>query len=238
VFLMRSSVAAFALILRDAAAGRVEYLAQWNDGWNAFHFIGGHKRDSESFHDCCVRETAEELGLVEGPDFRVAAERRHHLRYVHFSERVKVDTDYTVELFDVELVGDAVSAVEVNLDNRWLTESDLRTGRCRDGRAVSPTMLRILALAGLAPHEFDLFVSNNEKSSDLSFPCVWSALKGRGPSLVVLDNLGWPELLGGAKRLGVLPAGDAVHFGEKAPRTELPLRWLTQNDPDIDGPGS
>ncbi len=151
---MRTSVAAFALIRRAVAAGCVEYLARWNEGWKAFHFVGGHKHDGESFRACCVRETAEELGLVESRDFRLAAERRNHLRYVHFSERAKVETDYTVELFDVELLGDARSAVEASPDNRWLTESEIRTGRCRDGRAVSPTMLRILSLAGLTLDEF------------------------------------------------------------------------------------
>src|SRR5262245_52404020 len=148
---MRSSVAAFALIRRAVAGGRVEYLGQWNDGWHAYHFVGGHQRDGESFRDCCIREVAEELDLVECRDFRVADERRNHLRYIHFSERAKVETDYTAELFDVELLEDAARVVEADSDNRWLTESDIRTGRCRDGRAVSPTMLRILSLAGLAP---------------------------------------------------------------------------------------
>ncbi|HEY7422973.1 MAG TPA: NUDIX domain-containing protein [Gemmataceae bacterium] len=152
---MRTSVAAFALFRRAASAGRVEYLAQWNDGWHAFHFVGGHKRDNESFRDCCVREVAEELGLVEERDFRIAAQRRSHLRYIHWSERVKADTAYTIELFDVELLSSAAAAVESGANNRWLTESDIRAGRCRDGRAVSATMLRILSLAGLTSDEFD-----------------------------------------------------------------------------------
>jgi tetratricopeptide (TPR) repeat protein len=156
---MRTSVSALALFRRSAPAGRVEYLAQWNEGWHAFHFIGGHKRDSESFCDCCVREVSEELGLLEGRDFRIASERRNHLRYIHWSERAQTDTAYTVELFDAELLPPAAASVESDANNRWLTESDIRAGRCRDGRAVSPTMLRILSLAGLTPDEFDLFVS-------------------------------------------------------------------------------
>src|SRR5262249_12766629 len=143
---MRTSVAAFALFRRAAPDGRVEYLAQWNAGWNAFHFVGGHKHDDESFRDCCVREVREELGLVEGQGFRVAAERRSRLRYVHWSESAQAETDYTIELFNAELFGDAAHQVEADPDNRWLTEAEIRAGRCRDGRAVSPTMLRILAL--------------------------------------------------------------------------------------------
>ena len=83
---MRSSVAACALFRRATATGRVEYLARWNDSWNDFHFVGGHIREDESFRDCCVRETTEEFGLVDGRDFGVAAERRDCLRNVHFSE--------------------------------------------------------------------------------------------------------------------------------------------------------
>ncbi|MBI1917937.1 MAG: NUDIX domain-containing protein [Planctomycetes bacterium] len=192
---MRSSIAAFALFRRAGSAGRVEYLAQWNDGWNAFHFVGGHKREDESFRVCCVREVAEELGLIEGRDFHVAAERHSRLRYVHFSERAKAETDYTVELFDVELLGDAASAFEADTsprrqrgdvpslalragvegprgeENRWLTESDLRTGRCRDGRTVSPTMLRILSLAGLTHDEFPVS-ADREVDRPRPFPGV------------------------------------------------------------------
>jgi ADP-ribose pyrophosphatase YjhB (NUDIX family) len=163
---MRTSVAAFALFRRAGPDGRVEYLAQWNDGWDAFHLVGGHKRDGESFRACCAREVAEELGLVEGRDFRLAAERRSHLRYAHWSKRAKAETDYTVELFDAELLGDAARAVEADPRNRWLTEGDIRAGRCRDGRAVSPTMLRILSPAGLTPDAFDGSVGYAHKEVD------------------------------------------------------------------------
>jgi 8-oxo-dGTP pyrophosphatase MutT (NUDIX family) len=152
---MRTSVAAFALFRRDAPAGRVEYLAQWNEAWHAFHFVGGHKRDDESFRDCCIREVAEELGLVEGRDFRLAPERRCHLRYIHWSESARADTSYTIELFDAELLSPAVASVQADPNNRWLIESDIRAGRCRNGRAVSPTMLRILSLAGLTADKSD-----------------------------------------------------------------------------------
>jgi hypothetical protein len=86
------------------------------------------------------------LGLVEGRDFRVAPERRCHLRYVHWSERARADTTYTVELFDAELLPPSTAAVEADANNRWLTEGDIRAGRSRDGRAVSATVLRILYL--------------------------------------------------------------------------------------------
>ena len=55
-------------------------------------------------------------------------------------------------------------------------------------------------------------LSDDEKRSyDLSFPRMWNVLKGRGRSLLVLDNLDRADLLAGAKQRGILPAGDAVH---------------------------
>lgn len=153
---MRASIGAFALFRRAAAGGRLEYLAQWNEGWHAFHFVGGHKRDEESFRDCCVREVSEELGLVEGCGFHVAPERRSHLRYIHWSERAQNATAYTIELFDAELLSPAAVCVDSDANNRWLTGSDIHAGCCRDGRAVSATMLRILSLAGITPDDFDI----------------------------------------------------------------------------------
>jgi hypothetical protein len=43
---MRTSLAAFALFRRATPGGRIEYLAQWNERWHAFHFIGGHQPPS------------------------------------------------------------------------------------------------------------------------------------------------------------------------------------------------
>jgi 8-oxo-dGTP pyrophosphatase MutT (NUDIX family) len=146
---MRNSIAAFALFRRAGVAGQVEYLAGWNASWKAFHLIGGHREAEESFRACCVREVEEELGLVEGRDFRVAGERLAHLEYVHWSERAQADTAYTLELFEAELSGEAAEAVVRDENNRWLNEGEIRRGRCADGKAVSPTLPRILEMAGL-----------------------------------------------------------------------------------------
>ncbi len=160
---MRTSVAALALFRRTGPCGAIEYLSQWNDKWQAFHFIGGHKEPDESFRACCVREVAEELRLAEGGQFRVAAEPLARLDYVAFSQGAGVETAYTVEMFDAELLGDAEQVVEADPANRWLSEADIRARCCRDGRAVSDTMFRQLTLAGLTPGEFDLFVSYAHK---------------------------------------------------------------------------
>jgi ADP-ribose pyrophosphatase YjhB (NUDIX family) len=156
---MRTSVGAFAVFRRPTASGAVEYLTQWNDRWHAFHLVGGHKEPDESFRTCCVREVTEEVHLEEGRDFRVADRPLAHLEYVAFSRGAGEETAYTVELFDAELLGEAAQAVAADTANRWVSEADVRARRCRDGRAVSETMLRLLSLAGLTPGEFDVFVS-------------------------------------------------------------------------------
>jgi tetratricopeptide (TPR) repeat protein len=150
-------------VRRASPGGEAEYLAQWNERWQAFHFVGGHKRPGESFRNCCVRETEEELHLTAVRQFRVAAEPLAHLAYVAFSHGAGAETAYTIELFDVELLQDTAALVAADPANRWLSEADIRARRCRDGRTVSDTMLRVLALAGLTPGEFDLFVSYAHK---------------------------------------------------------------------------
>jgi hypothetical protein len=156
---MRTSVAALALVRRPTASGGVEYLARWDERRDAFHFVGGHKGADESFRACCVREAEKGLGLTDGQHFRVAAGPLAHLEYVAFSRGSAAETAYTVELFEVDLLGDAARTVAADPANRWLSEADVRACRCRDGQAVSDRMLRLLALAGLTPGEFDLFVS-------------------------------------------------------------------------------
>src|SRR5262245_5104151 len=97
---MRLSVSSLAVIRRTGPDGLVCYLTQWNAGWDAFNFVGGHKHDDESHRACLVRELAEELGLYPAaadpdsaaappgngaPHCRVAAEPLGRLEYESFS---------------------------------------------------------------------------------------------------------------------------------------------------------
>lgn len=141
---MRTSIASIALIQRHAA-GQPLWLAQWNEGWQAYNFVGGHKHDDESFRECLVREIAEELDLRDAVDVQVSAARRQRLEYTARSQRNGEETRYTIELFDVALVGDRpLDAINANPANRWLTEAEIESGRCHDGRPVSPTTKRFL----------------------------------------------------------------------------------------------
>ena len=122
---MRQSVASIALIRREAN-GQTQWLAQWNKAWKSFSFVGGHKRDDESFRECVVREIEEELGLREGQDVLVASAPLEHLEYTDVSRRTGEQTEYVIELFDVALIGDgAAPAIEANSANRWLSEMEI-----------------------------------------------------------------------------------------------------------------
>ena len=142
---MRQSLAAVALIRREQE-GQTVWLAQWNPRWQRYHFVSGHKQPDESFRQCMVRELAEELHVRESIDFRVAAEPLSHLEYTAWSESAQAETAYTMEAFEVELIGEmAQQTVHADPRNRWLTEPEIRGQYCRDGNPASPSMGLILS---------------------------------------------------------------------------------------------
>jgi 8-oxo-dGTP diphosphatase len=147
----RRSVAAVALIRRPEQ-GRTLFLAQWNPKWDAFHLVGGHKHPDESFRACLIREVGEELGLEEISDFIAPIGPLARLEFDALSASAGKSTDYTMEVFEVELTGDsALAKVAANPANRWLTEAEIRAGRCADGRPVSPTTARIVTTVSSKP---------------------------------------------------------------------------------------
>lgn len=169
---MRKSIASLAFISRRRAE-EAEYLAQWNADWSAFHFIGGHKQAEESFRECLLREISEELG-PPADGFAVAADPTAHLHFTAFSRRVRAETGYTIELFDVDLGGGPVlEDLERRPENAWLTTAEIAAGVARDGRAISATMALILwktaRLSGLHPSEvFAIGVTGHRDLCSLS----------------------------------------------------------------------
>jgi 8-oxo-dGTP pyrophosphatase MutT (NUDIX family) len=142
---MRQSIAAVALIRRQQD-GQTLWLVQWNPRWQKYHLVSGHKLPDETFRECMVRELGEELGLHEETDFRLAAEPLAHLEFTAWSESAGAETAYTMELFEVGLIGAAArQKVDTNPGNRWLSDEEIRTERCEDGKAVSTTLPLILS---------------------------------------------------------------------------------------------
>jgi ADP-ribose pyrophosphatase YjhB (NUDIX family) len=141
---MRTSVGSFALITRQRE-GRTELLTQWNKRWKAFSFVGGHKRENESFRECLVREVKEELGLAGG-ELEAADEPLVRAEYMDWSDSAQEETAYVHHFFRVRLIGErAEAAVAAAPENMWLTEDEIAAGRTRDGRTVSRTVKNFLA---------------------------------------------------------------------------------------------
>jgi 8-oxo-dGTP pyrophosphatase MutT (NUDIX family) len=148
---MRHSEGSLAYIARRRQ-GQVELLTQWSDSWRAFHLVGGHRHLGENFHECVVREVMEELGLHVGVDFQAADQPLAHLEFIGWSESARVETAYTLEIFRVELLGEAVEQqVATCPQNRWLTQGELRAAVCTDGKRVSPSLSRILEMLARSP---------------------------------------------------------------------------------------
>lgn len=142
---MRRSIAAVAIIRREDR-GRAQWLAQWNDHWQCYSFVAGHKRPTESFRECLVREMGEELGLHERADFTAPTEPRCQVEFTEWSQSARAETNYTMALFDVHLENDAArEKVDADPRNRWLTQAEIQSEQAADGKRVSPTMGRLLA---------------------------------------------------------------------------------------------
>ena len=141
---MRKSIAAVALIRRELA-GQVQWLAQWNQRWRCYYFVGGHKRPEESFRECVIREIDEELHLEPRVDFLLGSEPVARLEFDAFSENTFTDTHYIIELFEVVLTSvEACRKVESSPENRWLSDDEICRGRTGDDRPISGTMKRLL----------------------------------------------------------------------------------------------
>jgi 8-oxo-dGTP pyrophosphatase MutT (NUDIX family) len=146
---MRESLASIAVIRRQQD-GQTLWLAQWNPKWKRYHFVGGHRHADESFRQCVIREVQEELEIAEGAEFLVGERTLSHLDYIAWSEGAGQQTHYVMELFEVQFTSDeARRKVEADRHNRWLTETEIRKSRCRDGQPVSATMALLIGKAEL-----------------------------------------------------------------------------------------
>ena len=97
-----------------------------------------------------IREIGEELEIVAGQDFLVADQPLAHLDYTAWSDGARQETHYVMELFEVQLLGEAArQRVESDARNRWLTEQEIHEKRCSDGSPVSETMGLLLEAQGI-----------------------------------------------------------------------------------------
>jgi len=149
---LRRSEGGLAIVQR-CAKGETQWLAQWNEKWQAYFFVGGHRADRETFRECVIREITEELDLSPA-ECPVAECPAHHFEYQAVSKSANELTSYTMELFEAHLTQCALDKIGVDPNNRWLTKGEILRMEADDGRPVSESMAAILSLAKLiAAHE-------------------------------------------------------------------------------------
>ncbi|MBL8826954.1 MAG: NUDIX hydrolase [Planctomycetaceae bacterium] len=144
---MRESLGGCALIVGERDGQRV-YLANWNEKWHAWSWVGGHKRDDESFRECVVREVHEELGLDPATDYTVAERELKRLDNVAMSASAGAVTNYVLVWFAVQLAPAAIARLADNTQVRWLTEREIIDLHTADGQPVSSTMLKLIETLG------------------------------------------------------------------------------------------
>jgi len=151
---MRTSEAGLALFKRLKEGGAVEYLTQWNENWQMFSLIGGHVEAGESFHQCCVREVAEELELTPEVDFSLGSDPLLPQReYTAMSKPAGVETRYRVELYSGELLTEkAALKVDTNPANRWLSETEILNEAAADGKPISSQVKMVFQLFRVFEH--------------------------------------------------------------------------------------
>ncbi len=104
--------------------GNRQWLAQWNEHWKAFFFVGGHREGDESFRDCVLREIGEELELTV-TEFALSPSALHVLNYRAVSRSADELTDYHLELFETQLSEPSLSKVSTNAKNKWIDEDEI-----------------------------------------------------------------------------------------------------------------
>lgn len=139
----RYSRASFAVIRRDDGC-RPRWLAQWNPRWARYNFVGGHLEGDESFRECVIRETAEELDLQIAADFTVGSSPLAHREFSSWSAGADQVTDYSLELFGVSIAPAAMPRVDAQPNNRWLSAEEIAAGQTTDGQPISETVQRLL----------------------------------------------------------------------------------------------
>jgi ADP-ribose pyrophosphatase YjhB (NUDIX family) len=134
------------VLIQRTVGGRKQWLAQWNENWKAFFFIGGHREDDETFRDCVIREIKEELGL-DPIDCPVAATVASRVEYKAISKSASELTEYIMELYCAQPNPTGLKKIADNPKNKWLDEDEIERQESHDARRVSVSMQVILDLA-------------------------------------------------------------------------------------------
>jgi 8-oxo-dGTP pyrophosphatase MutT (NUDIX family) len=140
----RKSEAVVAIISRKTE-DPPSWLVQWNEKWQRYYLIGGHREDKEAATQCLERELHEELS-IEPADYQTDVLASEPAKYQDWSVGSWQTTDYVLWPFRVTLSPDAVKKVGKDAANRWITEREIRAERCDDGQLISPATRKTLEM--------------------------------------------------------------------------------------------
>ena len=182
---MRTSEASLALITRVNALGETEYLTQWNEKWQAYSLIGGHREESESFRECCIREVEEELGLRRDVGFAVPeVPITPAIEFVMYSKTAGEETRYRMQLFRVEIASARdCDLIDANRINRWLSESEIVNRLTRDDRSVSEQVVRVLKASGILEGDSGDTSVNSLRNTEPTVTWIADARRNLGDDL-------------------------------------------------------
>lgn len=142
---MRRSESALAYIVRIHHEKPL-WLAQWNERWMRYHFVGGHREPDETFRECLIREVHEELMISTPEDFSLGTGPALRWEHEAESQRNQLWTHYKMEIFEVCLTAKACRHVSERRENRWLTEQQILNGQTSEGRQICNNMAGVLSL--------------------------------------------------------------------------------------------
>ena len=128
------------------------WLSFWNAAAQQFSFVVAERLENESWRECLDRELAWELDLRRGKDYLISSMARLHFEEAIVEPNSDEPAKLEIEFYVVDPYGRAGREAFKSLpDSRWLSNNELRSGKCESGEAIDPWLVDLLRKADLLP---------------------------------------------------------------------------------------
>jgi hypothetical protein len=140
---MEKQVQAVALIPRSHA-DRSHWFALWQPERESFDFVTARFGEGESPRDVLDREVSKALGLPSN-EFLVANMAQINLEVLEVAACDQMPQPLCIAFYLIQLYSRrARQAVNSHPAGRWVTGQELHAGCTADGRAINPSLTRLL----------------------------------------------------------------------------------------------